>query len=171
MNHRLLSVSLSDTHTQYIHYGNIHPAAFINTHTHTSPPREWNMFYSGWFVIVTASTLPPKHTHTHTLHFHPISFRGSVFAPDAFPVSYSGLLGKLLCLHTDRHFTVDIGGARRRSFWFRLPLRCHWGKDSTVCFVLKLLPLLCLWRTNTVQRHCAQLQGQRRFPDDQLLKI
>lgn len=38
-----------------------------------------------------------------------------MLAPDAFPVSYSGLLGKLLCLHTDRHFTVDIrerGGGR-----------------------------------------------------------
>lgn len=59
------------------------------------------MFYSGWFVIV-------PHTHTHVLHFHPISFPGSLFAPDVSPVSYSGLLAKLLCLHTDRHFTVNI---------------------------------------------------------------
>lgn len=71
---------------------------------YTLPPREGNVFYSGGFVIVTASTL---HTHTQT-HFHPISFRGSVSAADAFAVSYSGLLGKLLCVHTDRHFTVDM---------------------------------------------------------------
>lgn len=55
------------------------------------------------------------YTHTHVLHFHPVSFPGSLFAPDVSPVSCSGLLGKLLCLHSDRHFTVDIreqGGGR-----------------------------------------------------------
>lgn len=73
------------------------------------------------------------HTHTDALSFHPISFQGSVFAPAASPVSYNGLLSKLLCLHAGRHFMVDTKEWGRGHFWFRLPLRCQWKKDSTIC--------------------------------------
>lgn len=73
------------------------------------------------------------HTHTDALSFHPISFQGSVFAPAASPVSYNGLLSKLLCLHAGGHFMVDTKEWGRGHFWFRLPLRCQWKKDSTIC--------------------------------------
>lgn len=73
------------------------------------------------------------HTHTDALSFHPISFQGSVFAPAASPVSYNGLLSKLLCLHAGRHFMVDTKEWGRGHFCFRLPLRCQWKKDSTIC--------------------------------------
>lgn len=73
------------------------------------------------------------HTHTDALSFHPVSFQGSVFAPAASPVSYNGLLSKLLCLHAGRHFMVDTKEWGRGHFWFRLPLRCQWKKDSTIC--------------------------------------
>lgn len=73
------------------------------------------------------------HTHTDALSFHPISFQGSVFAPAASSVSYNGLLSKLLCLHAGRHFMVDTKEWGRGHFWFRLPLRCQWKKDSTIC--------------------------------------
>lgn len=101
MTDHLLSVSMPDT-CAHTHYKYIH-AAFINTHTLTcSSPENETCFTVGGLQLL--------HTHTHTRnpYFHPISFPGSLFAPVASPVSYSSLLGKLLHLHTDRHFTVGI---------------------------------------------------------------
>lgn len=90
-------------------------------------------FLFNYFILLQWQVRHHTHTHTDALYFHPISFQGSVFAPAASPVSYNGLLSKLLCLHAGRHFMVDTKEWGRGHFWFRLPLRCQWKKDSTIC--------------------------------------